>query len=401
MAKTLNKEGKLVVFSESVDTLTYLYKRLKDLGRTDVLLITSESRARMIVTVKENFDANYKEKKNDYNIILTSDVLAEGVNLHRSNVIINSDSPWNSTRLMQRIGRVNRIGSVADKIHNFMFYPSQQGDNEIQLYKNALIKLQGFHSAFGEDAQIYSREEIVKEFQMFDSNVRDIIDKKIALLREVRDLYNTDRKLYKKIKALPMKSRVMRDTGKHHKESIVFVSSSVKTEFYQVTDTTVEPVDFLSAAAVLKADPSEKPVILEEPTRHYEHVERALAGFENLVDEAMDDFHVESKDLTMTAKIARKFLVVLKQVFADDLIQKDCDLLLAYVNEGKYARLPRRLKELSAKYKNVRTAIEENEYEIQTAISKLVDEYKTTTADERRDAQAVTEPRIIISETFK
>lgn len=49
----------------------------------------------------------------EYNIIITSDVLAEGVNLHRSNVIVNYDSPWNATRLMQRIGRVNRIGSVA------------------------------------------------------------------------------------------------------------------------------------------------------------------------------------------------------------------------------------------------------------------------------------------------
>ena len=130
-----------------------------------------------------------------YNIIITSDVLAEGVNLHRSNVIVNYDSPWNATRLMQRIGRVNRIGSVAPNIYNYMFYPSKQGDKEIQLYKNALVKLQGFHSAFGEDAQIYSKEEIVKEFQMFDNNVKDSIDKKIALLREVRELYNSDRKL--------------------------------------------------------------------------------------------------------------------------------------------------------------------------------------------------------------
>ena len=401
MVKTMNKEGKLVVFSESVDTLTYLYERLNALGRTDVLMITSESRSRMIVTVKENFDANYKEKKNDYNIILTSDVLAEGVNLHRANVIVNYDSPWNSTRLMQRIGRVNRIGSVADKIHNFMFYPSQQGDNEIQLYKNALIKLQGFHSAFGEDAQIYSREEIVKEFQMFDSNIRDIVDKKIALLREVRELYNSDRKLYKKIKALPMKSRVMRDTGGHHNESIVFVSSSVKTEFFVVTDSTTAPTDFLSAAAILKAEPSERPAVLDEPERHYKHVERALAGFSNRVDEARDDFHVDSKDLSMTAKIARKFLVTLKQVFADDDMQKDCDLLISYINEGKYARLPRVLKELAGKYKGIRKDIEEHEYDIQAAIAKLVEEYKTTTADERRDAQVVTEPRIIISETFK
>ena len=76
-----------------------------------------------------------------------------------------------------------------------MFYPSQQGDKEIQLYKNALVTLQGFHSAFGEDAQIYSKEEIVKEFRMFDNNVKASIDKKIALLREVHNLYNSDRKM--------------------------------------------------------------------------------------------------------------------------------------------------------------------------------------------------------------
>ena len=56
---------------------------------------------------------------------------------------------------MQCIGRVNRIGSVATNIYIYMFYPSQQGDKEIQLFKNSLVKLQGFNSAFGDNAQIY------------------------------------------------------------------------------------------------------------------------------------------------------------------------------------------------------------------------------------------------------
>ena len=164
---SINPSGKLVLFSESVDTLNYLYERLTDeIGREDVLMVTASNRRSMTQTIKENFDANNDTCSNRYNIIITSDVLAEGVNLHRSNVIVNYDSPWNATRLMQRIGRVNRIGSIAPNVYNFMFYPSQQGDREIQLYKNALVKLQGFHSAFGEDAQIYSREEIVKEFQI-------------------------------------------------------------------------------------------------------------------------------------------------------------------------------------------------------------------------------------------
>ena len=274
--KPLNHTGKLVLFSESVETLTFLYDRLThEIERSDVLMVTASNRKRLTEIIKSNFDANSERQDNRYNIIITSDVLAEGVNLHRSNVIVNYDSPWNATRLMQRIGRVNRIGSVADCIYNFMFYPSQQGDREIRLYKNALIKLQSFHSAFGEDAQIYSKEEIVKEFKIFDSNVKDNIDKKIALLREVRELYNTNRKLYHKIKSLPMKSRVMRDTGKHSGKSVVFVSSSVKTEFYLATKSGVDINDFLDAVKYLKAKPEEQPAVFDSEALHYKHVNAA------------------------------------------------------------------------------------------------------------------------------
>ena len=96
-----NPEQKLVIFSESIDTVKYLERRI---NRPDVLVISSGNRSLLFKTIRENFDANYKTKLNDYNIILTTDVLAEGVNLHRSNVIVNYDTPWNSTRLMQRIG---------------------------------------------------------------------------------------------------------------------------------------------------------------------------------------------------------------------------------------------------------------------------------------------------------
>ena len=64
-------------------------------------------------------------------------MLAEGINLHRSNIIVNYDTPWNSTKLMQRIGRINRIGSVAKHIYNYVFYPSDQGDEEIKLKKTS------------------------------------------------------------------------------------------------------------------------------------------------------------------------------------------------------------------------------------------------------------------------
>lgn len=398
---SINPSGKLVLFSESVDTLTYLNDRLtKELGRHDVLMVTAANRNRLVKTIKENFDANFETDSKEYNIIITSDVLAEGVNLHRSNVIVNYDSPWNATRLMQRIGRVNRIGSFAPNIYNFMFYPSQQGDKEIKLYKNALIKLQGFHSAFGEDAQIYSKEEIVKEFQMFDNNVKDSIDKKIALLREVRELYNSDRKLYHKIKALPMKSRVMRDTGKHSGKSIIFVSSNVKTEFYLAKSSTVEVIDFLDAVQYLKAKPEEQAVPFVKEVEHYKHVNNALTKYTTEFVEAADTTSINRVDLDKTSLEANKFLRTIKQIATDNELKTQCDVLIGYINEGIYAQLPRYLKALSREYKNDKAKMKQDEYSLQNKISELLGEYQTMNKDQRHEALDISNPQIIISESF-
>jgi len=398
----INPTGKLVLFSESVDTLNYLYDRLtNEIGRTDVLMVTATNRNRLGQTIKENFDANFESDSMRYNIIITSDVLAEGVNLHRSNVIVNYDSPWNATRLMQRIGRVNRIGSVAPNIYNYMFYPSQQGDKEIQLYKNALVKLQGFHSAFGEDAQIYSKEEIVKEFQMFDNNVKDSIDKKIALLREVRELYNNNRQLYHKIKALPMKSRVMRDTGKHNGKSIIYVSSNVKTEFYLATCTGIEVIDFLDAVKYLKAKPEEQPVPFTNEEQHYKHVNDALAKYTTEYVEAADTSSINRTDLDRTSLEANRFLRTIKQITSNNELKSQCNVLMEYINEGIYAQLPRNLKALSREYGNDRERLKRNELILLGKISELISEYQTMNRDQRHDALDISNPQIIISESFK
>lgn len=402
MAKNINQAGKLVIFSESVDTLTYLYKRLtEEMGRRDVLMVTAKNRKNLVDTIKNNFDANTPSDEGRYNIILTSDVLAEGVNLHRSNVIINYDSPWNATRLMQRIGRVNRIGSVAPYIYNYMFYPSQQGDKEIRLYKNALIKLQGFHSAFGEDAQIYSREEIVKEFQIFDSNIKDSIDKKIALLREVRELYNKDRKLYHKIKSLPMKSRVMRDTGKHSGKSVVFVSSNVKTEFYLASDKGVSVIDFLEAVKYLKAKPEEVGAPSDSAPYHYTHVQKALDEFDKeYVVAAAVPVSAKRTDLDRTSLEANSFLRTVMQITSDSVLKSKCDILMGYINEGIYARLPKEIKALSRVYKGDRVRMKQEEYDILKFIDGCTSKYHTTVREKQNDILNATSPQIVISETF-
>lgn len=165
---------RLVIFTEAKATQNVLYSYINDLDTLDngyelkPLLINASNRDDMQDTIRRNFDANCpeSEKEDRYNVIITTEVLAEGVNLHRANVILNYDTPWNATRLMQRIGRVNRIGSKEDEVHVFNFYPSTQGNELIRLKENAFAKLQAFHTMFGEDSKVYSENEELSESEL-------------------------------------------------------------------------------------------------------------------------------------------------------------------------------------------------------------------------------------------
>ena len=165
-----NTSHKLVIFSEAIDTVETI-KRVAENKGYRVLMITAANRNALEHVIRENFDANYGKKdgevqKNDYDVIVTTEVLAEGINLHRANVILNYDTPWNSTRLMQRIGRVNRIGTKQDYVYVYNFKPSDEGDAEIKLVQKAYTKLQSFHTLFGEDNKVYTEEEEVSHYDL-------------------------------------------------------------------------------------------------------------------------------------------------------------------------------------------------------------------------------------------
>jgi len=167
LKKSRNKNRKLIIFTECIATQRALVQKLDEMPipQCNVLSITAANRDKMKDVIAANFDANYKgEQRDDYQILITTDVLSEGVNLHRANAILNYDSPWNATRLMQRLGRINRIGTDAKVIWNYTFYPSTAGDAHINIKNRTYIKLQAFHELFGEDSQIYSKKEQVRHF---------------------------------------------------------------------------------------------------------------------------------------------------------------------------------------------------------------------------------------------
>lgn len=277
--KSINHEGKLVVFSESKETTKYLYDSLRSHGFSKIMTVQSDNRDSQMPLLRENFDANYKdEKKNDYDIVISTEVLAEGVNLHRANVIVNYDTPWNSTRLMQRIGRVNRIGSTAKEIHIFNFFPTSKVNHDIELEKKAKMKLFAFHAALGEDSQIYSTDENPESFGLFDKDVDEERDEKLRYLMWLRQLKQDDPDLIKRISKMPLRARTGRKSKFIPGSTIVFIRNKRRDAFTFVReDGTIEELTFLEAVKEFEARIDEKSIPLHD--KHHEQVKIALDAF--------------------------------------------------------------------------------------------------------------------------
>lgn len=412
--KAMNPTGKLVIFSESVDTVNYLTTELKDrLHRQDILDVCASNRTTREETISKCFDANYAEQTDDYNIVITSDVLAEGVNLHRANVIINYDSPWNATRLMQRIGRVNRIGSVADKIYNYMFYPSAQGNKEIHLYSNALIKMQGFHSAFGEDAQIYSREEIVKEFQMFNPDIQDAVDRNLRFLEEVRELYRHNRKLYNKVKALPMKSRTVRVTDASKQSmvplahsTIVYLSSPQKVEYYWVgEDGRPQSIPFLDAMDIMRASIDEQPGdFMRVMDFHYEQVKNALVAYRTVVSRVTDADSManrkKDKATNDVLSVLRAMKRTLGTVVSAEPTRARITKLEQIVELGVFTALNSHINSFHRMLKKQKPSIQEIIELTIDKVDELYDRYNIPLDSDEQQSEENLEPQIVVSESF-
>ena len=407
--KDRNPEGKLVVFSESVDTIKYLARRI---NRKDVMVISSDNRNQEFKTIRENFDANWKQKKNDYNIILTSDVLAEGVNLHRSNIIINYDTPWNATRLMQRIGRVNRIGSTSDTIYNYVFYPSRQGNEQINLKQISLSKIQTFHTTFGEDNQIYSTEEIIdrdldKLFKQGMKEEEEDRNLELPFYEELRALYQQDRKEYKRIEKLSLRSRTGRESRTVEGvtlsgDTMVFLKTNFRKIFYLVSDEQVRDLSSIDALTYFKAAPEEPKA--ERIKQHHDHVERAVKEFKAIKMKEMQEEEANQRqrsNLGAQVTTAVSLLNRIIPLFNDDPdTQVKINQLKSLAERGTLTEIAKRLQRISKDLQRpggkAKVTTDEAKAEIKAMANKYNAYYRDT-----QHAEEESEADIILSESFK
>lgn len=314
------KKNRLIIFTESQETANYLTGQIAKHVDPKVLCYSGQSDEAAHRAVIANFDANAFHPRNDYRILVCTEVLSEGVNLHRSNVVINYDIPWNPTRLIQRVGRVNRVDTKFTSIHTYNFFPTEEGNDLIKLREAAEAKIHAFIEMLGADARLLTEGEEVKSHDLFAKwNSKKIItgededeESELEYLGEIREVRDNQPDLFTRIKRLPKKARsthlLAADGGPAPSLPSLFTYfRHGRLDKFYLTGGVTDPLelDFLAAVKLLKpADQAEKRQAIAAD--FYELLAKNKAAFTDATSEDLDEAIAKHKGGANDAYILKR-----------------------------------------------------------------------------------------------
>ena len=171
---------KVIVFTQFSDTAHYVYRQLKRRKISQVGCATGGSKNPTDIVERFSPKSNDKDYSDteQYRVLIATDVLSEGQNLQDAHVIVNFDLPWAIIRLIQRAGRVDRIGQEANEIYCYSFFPAD-GVEEIIRLRSRL------NARINENAHIVGSDEVF--FEGNEMNLRDMFNEKSGSLDDEDD----------------------------------------------------------------------------------------------------------------------------------------------------------------------------------------------------------------------
>ena len=178
---TKHPNEKIVVFTQYSDTANYIYRQLKRRGMPQLAVVTGDNDDPTAIV--QRFSPISNEKKDipadqQFRVIIATDVLSEGQNLQDSHIVVNYDLPWAIIRLIQRAGRVDRIGQNEDKIYCYSFFPAEGVENIIRLRRR-------LNDRINESARVLGGDEVF--FEGNEQNLRDMYNEKSGALDDDDD----------------------------------------------------------------------------------------------------------------------------------------------------------------------------------------------------------------------
>ncbi len=319
------KGKKIIVFTESKETAEYLADNLKDIYGSRLVYFSGQSSSSLKASIEDSFNPKFKEKGNDkYDLLITTDVLAEGINLHRANILINYDLPWNPTRIMQRVGRINRVGSEFDRIFVYNFFPTAQAASQMPLEDRIMEKLQAFHDTLGNDFKILSEEEDVTPkglFERLNSNPDDdetSTNPELAYLQKIREIRDTNTDLYSRIRAIPPKAKTGKKSPvKDEHSTLSFIRKGAYKTFFKNASEEPQQMTFMEAIQQIECEPDE--LKLSVGSDYYEQLK--------INTNAFDEFLREEKEITLEKPMLtgndKKAITLFKAILSSRKLTED------------------------------------------------------------------------------
>jgi len=260
LSKSLNKgepKRKIVIFSEYADTVKHLSSKIGQLNRQlakRTLVVYGSLGDSRVTEINKNFDASAKNQTDEYDILLSTDKLSEGFNLNRAGMVINYDIPWNPVRVIQRLGRINRISKkVFEHLFIVNFFPTEMGAEFVRSREIAQNKMFMIHNTLGEDSKIFDPDEEpspAKLYQKLNQNPEESDEE--SFYTKVINLYTELTKQYpdvvSKLNSFPKRIKTAKSYSENEmlvffKKNKLFVKSAKEVDGkVEIIDTSLELV---------------------------------------------------------------------------------------------------------------------------------------------------------------
>jgi superfamily II DNA or RNA helicase len=377
------RDKKVLIFTQFEATSSYLGKHLKDYFDKAVD-VSSQTHKIMDIVKKFAPEANKAEVPigEQIKILVATDVLSEGLNLQDANIVINYDLHWNPVRLIQRVGRVDRVTTKYDEILVYNFFPERDLERHLGIEEKVKRRVEDIQNNIGEDAKILSEDEklqVNKFFQIYKEKP-EVLEEEITestfedyvqLLKRVKV---ENKELFKKIESLPPKIRSCRKYA-NKKGIIIFCKYGDFYKFYLVDGRgEIIPQDLNNAIQVLTCDKGEKRLVL--PLNFNKQVRKAEELFESEMKKR--DQELENKESDPNIKPILKILKILPRGETKEFKKKASEIMrllltriLSISQKKELRRLRKEKKENKEEFlEKLEKILKRSENETQSLISE-------------------------------
>lgn len=261
---------KIVVFSGYADTINYLFSKITERVRSKKSPIklfkytSGDNNQSNKKTIKTNFDASYSTQSDNFNVLLATDAISEGYNLHRAGIVINYDIPYNPTRVIQRVGRINRIDKkVFDSIYIYNYFPTITGETEIRIKQIAQLKFSMMNALLGEDTRVITAEDTLEskfsELYRQEKSKYEELSWDTPYRQELSLIEMHHPEVLKAAREIPMRARTRRKILEGDEGVVVFGKKGEEYIFkYSQNGDEVQQLTAEKAFHLFKSNPTEK-----------------------------------------------------------------------------------------------------------------------------------------------